>query len=108
MQYRTWLSAKIDQWLKKPGFTNVWRQVQRTDENGNPLFIVAHTAEEIKAGKPAIEFLIESELTEEMKTKGLAVPYIVTEGTFSEGMLQSVLDFTVSTIKMGPAEFLRM
>lgn len=108
MQYKTWLSAKIDQWLQKPGFINVWRQVRQTDENGNPLFIVAHTAEEIKEGKPVIEFLIESELTDEMKTSGRAVPYIIEQGTFTEGMLWSGMDFATAILGYNDQTFLEM
>lgn len=108
MQYKTWLSAKIDQWLKNPGFTNIWQQVHKKDINGNPLYILSHTQEEIESGLPPIEFITESQITPEMLKSGNVVPYIVQEGMYSEGMVQSVVDFTATLISMGPAEFLNM
>ncbi len=108
MQYKTWLSAKIDQWLKNPGFTNIWKQVHKKDINGKYLYILTHTTEEIENGLPPIEFITEDEITEEMVKNGLVLPYIVQEGTFYEGMVQSTINFASVLLSMGPKEFYKM
>lgn len=108
MQYKTWLSAKIDQWIKKPGFTNIWRQVHKQDLDGNYLYILTHSQAEIESGKPPLEFIPESEVTEEMVKAGVVTPYIVEEGTYSEGMIQSTFSFAGALLSMDTEEFLNM
>lgn len=108
MQYKTWLSAKIDQWLKRPGFTNIWQRVHKRDENGNPLYILAHTTDEIASGTPAIEFITEDKITQEMIKEGRISPYIVEEGMFDEGMVQSTVSFAEALLTMNFDEFRNM
>lgn len=108
MQYKTWLSAKIDQWLKQPGFNNIWERVHVKDANGKRIYVLTHTSEEIRDGKPPIEFITEDQITEDMTNRGVVTPYIIEQGTFSEGMIQSTFNFASAILRLDWDEFLDM
>ena len=108
MQYKTWLSSKIDQWLKRPGFANIWRQVHVTNENGKKMYVLTHSAEEIRNGKSPIEFITEDQITQEMINNGKIVPYVIEQGTYTEGMIQSTINFAASILTWNWDEFLNM
>ena len=108
MQYKTWLSAKLNQHLKQPGFVNIWRNLMvRDPESGEPLWLVYTDGADIEAGAPAVRAMKESAVPEEAKRNGTAVPWIIEEGTFQEGTIMSMGKFLADIIHWDMDSFKR-
>ena len=94
MQYKTWLSAKLNQHLKQPGFVNIWRDlIVRDPETGEEIWLVYSTGDEIDAGAPGVRAVIKSKVKDEWIRDGIAVPWVIEEGTFQEGTIMSMGKF---------------
>jgi hypothetical protein len=66
LQYKTWLSAKLNQHLKQPGFVNIWNFSPVLDpESGEPLYLVSATQEELDNKMPPLRAVKKSEVQEE-------------------------------------------
>lgn len=91
MQYKTWLSAKINQWMRAPGFVNIWQRFWNRDENGRRLYFVYATAEDLKNGMDEVRIINEDDPDlDKYLGAGQAAPWIIEEGTYQEGMLQAI------------------
>lgn len=108
LQYKTWIAAQINRWIKQGGHVNTWKRMQVTDSQGRKLYLLSHTAEEIAAGKPTIEFITEDQITPEMAKEDRVVPYIKEVGTYMEGELRSTLAFCDALIHMDGEELKRL
>lgn len=93
LQYKTWIASQINRWIKQGGHVNTWQRMHMTDGNGNKLYILSHTADEIAAGKPSIEFVTEDQIPENAVKEDRVMPYIKIVGTYMEGELRSTLSF---------------
>ena len=89
MQYKTWLAAKINQHLKSPGFENQWQTYIEVDEDGDRLWRIVSTPEEIDNGKEPVQYVKEKDLSAEDIEEGRAEPAFITEGTYTSGMVQA-------------------
>lgn len=108
MQYKTWLSAKLNQHLKQPGFVNIWQLIKvRDPESGEPLWLVYATSEEIVAGEKPVKYVKESEVQEDWVKEGRAVPWMVEEGTFQEGTIMAMGEFLQNILTWDGTEFKR-
>ena len=105
MQYKTWLSAKLNQHIKKPGFTNIWKKLVMRDENGEELWIVASTPEELNNGMPPIRYLPKSQIQDQWIAEDRALPLIIEEGTYQTGTIDSIGQFVVDVIHWDTDEF---
>ncbi len=93
MQYKSFLGAVLNQHLKTKGFENQWIEYIETDENGEEIWEVASTPEEITAGMDAVQFIPKSEVTDQEIQEGRARPLRIKEGTYSVGMLPATWGF---------------
>ncbi len=108
MQYKTWLSAKLNQHIKSPGFVNIWQRHQVTDENGNKLYIVAASEEELNQGYDPIRYVIESDPNlDRYIQEDRALPWIIEEGTFQQGMVQATGAFLADILTWDMESFRR-
>lgn len=99
MQYKTWLSAKLNQWIKAPGFTNRWRQYQKVDENDKKLWLIGANEEELNKGMDPIRYVTEDDPNlDKYIQEDRAAPWIVEEGTWNEGMIQATGEFLNSIL----------
>lgn len=89
MQFKTFMSAKINQHAKSPGFENQWRTYIEKDKDGKEIWMIASTEEEIAKGVPPIQYVTKDEVTEEDINNKNARPVFVTEGTYTKGMIQA-------------------
>lgn len=106
MQYKTWLSAKLNQWIKAPGYINRWRQYQKTDENGKKLWLVGASEEELNKGVDPIRYITEDDPDlDKYISEDRAVPWIVEEGTWNEGMIQATGEFLSNILTWNIDEF---
>lgn len=97
LQFKTFLSAKLEQWILKPGTYDQgnWKEVR--DENGN-LFVRVITFNENDV--PSVEIKLESELKEgEMWT-----PLKDWQGRFMEGIAWTLFDFGKALYKLDHKE----
>jgi hypothetical protein len=62
------------------------------------MYILTHSADEIKNGIPPLEFITEDQITQDMINSGSITPYIVEQGTYTEGMIQSTINFAASIL----------
>lgn len=108
LQYKTWIAAQINRWIKQGGHVNTWQRMQVKDSQGRKLYILSHTSEEIAAGKPSIEFITEDQITPEMAKEDRVVPYIKEVGMYMEGELRSTLAFCDAIIHMDGEELKRL
>lgn len=108
MQYKTWLSAKLNQHLKQPGFVNIWQLIKvRDPESGEPLWLVYATGDELASGKPPVRRVKESDVQEEWMKEGRAIPWLVEEGTFQEGTIMAMGEFLHTILTWDGDEFRR-
>lgn len=108
LQYKTWLSAKLNQHLKQPGFVNIWNFSPVLDpESGEPLYLVSATQEELDNKMPPLRAVKKSEVQEEWIDEGRAVPWMVTEGTFQEGTVYAIGEFLSNVLTWDLDEFKR-
>lgn len=94
MQYKTWMSAKLSQHIQSPGFVNIWQWHFVKDDQGNNLYLVAATQDELNSGDAIFKVMKESDPElEKALEEGRAVPWMMEEGTFQEGMVQATGEF---------------
>lgn len=93
LQFRTFLSAKIEQWVLKPGTYNQGKYAEKFDENGVRLVRIYEFDEK---GIPSVRIDLETNLKEGDKWE----PYIEWQGRFMEGMLYSMASFGKAIYKL--------
>lgn len=98
MQYKTYLTAKLEQWTMHEGIYNIATLEQQFDDNGNPLYVKYYEDED---GTPHKDFLLESEYNnlndEEKTTCRLYYDY---SGMPMQGMLQESWNVYKSLLSM--------
>lgn len=108
MQYKTWLSAKLNQHLKQPGFVNIWNYIPVTDpDSGEPLYLVSASEEELANKMPPLRTVKKSEVKQEWLEEGRAIPWFVVEGTFQEGTVFAIGEFLSTVLTWDIDEFKR-
>jgi hypothetical protein len=98
LQFRTFISAKLEQWILKPGTYNIGKYAEKFDVDGVRIMRVIKYNED---GSPSIEFKREDELTDDDK---YATPFKEWQGRFMEGIAYSMFDFGRALIKMDTQE----
>lgn len=107
MQYKTFVTAKIEQWMNKPGIYNTEHLKQQYDPVTNERLYVKYTyPTPDQKGIPKKDILRESQLTEEDKQSELVESYLRWEGDPMEGMFHSTWS-VLKTLK-DPTEFKRI
>ena len=90
MQYKTWLSAKLNQWLKAPGFTNLMQRHWVKNGQGKRLYLVSASQEELDKGMDILRYVAEDDPDlEKYVSEDRAAAWIIEEGSFQEGMIQA-------------------
>lgn len=98
LQFRTFLSAKLEQWILKPGTYNQGKFVEKFDENGVRYVMIQSTGEN---GLPTTRVDLETNV----KEGETATPYVEWQGRFIEGIAYSMIDFLKAIGKMDYNEF---
>lgn len=94
LQYKTFITAKLEQWTMKPGVYNTEMLKQQYDPvTKEKLYVKVTYANEDKTGIPTRKIIKESDLTQEDKESGLIENYMRWEGQPMEGMWQSTMSF---------------
>lgn len=93
LQFRTFLSAKLEQWILKPGTYNQGQFKQITDENGINLVRIYEFDEN---GMPSFRIDLETNLKEGDKWEY----HTEWQGRFMEGIAYSMFDFGKALMKM--------
>lgn len=101
LQFRTFLSAKLEQWILKPGIYNIGQYKEVFDINGDQIMRVITFDEN---GLPKVQLKKKSELVEGDN----ATPYKEWQGRFMEGIAYSMIDFGQALIKMDKEELNRL
>lgn len=88
MQYRTFVTAKFEQWFARPGVYNGSKHVIRKDpETGEEIWKVVNYPDPEKCtGVPDIQYIPKSQVTQDMIRKGIAQPDMQWEGWQMEGI----------------------
>jgi hypothetical protein len=86
LQFKTFLSAKFEQWVLKPGTYNQGNFAEKIDEQGNKIVRIYGVDEN---NMPTVRYDIESNVTD----GELWEPVMEWKGRFMEGMAYSVFDF---------------
>lgn len=86
LQFRTFLSAKMEQWILKPGTYNQGKYAEKFNEEGVRYVRIFDFDEQ---GIPSVRIDLETNLKEGDAWE----PYIEWEGRFMEGMAYSIIDF---------------
>lgn len=97
MQYKTFLSAKINQHLKHGGWENIWNYHQCVNSDGELMFRRNATEEEIKDGKGDYINLPESKVESDPHADEF-VPIMLESGTYTQGMIQSTGSFILELL----------
>lgn len=97
LQFRTFLSAKLEQWILKPGTYNIGSYREKFDVDGVRIMRVIKFGEN---GMPIVELKREDELSKE----DIATPYKEWQGRFMEGIAYSMWDFGYTLAKMNTQE----
>lgn len=84
LQFRTFISAKLEQWILKPGTYNIGKYVEKEDVDGVKIMRVIHFDEN---GAPVVTLKREDELSPEDK---IVTPFKEWQGRFMEGILYSI------------------
>lgn len=84
LQFRTFLSAKFEQWILKPDTYNQGQYTEKFDENG-VRYVRIFTFDE--KGIPSVRIGLETEL----KPDDVWEPYIEWQGRFMEGIAYSII-----------------
>lgn len=100
MQYKTYVTSKMEQWTMKPGVYNTEHLKQQYDEeSGEELWLITEYPNEDNSGMPSRRIVKKSEV----KDSDLAQPYITWQGDPMEGILQGMWSF-VKAICSGDKE----
>lgn len=90
LQYKTFITAKLEQWTMNPGIYNTEFLKQQYDPiTKDKLYIKYTYPNKDNTGVPTKKIIRESELTEEDKKSELVENYLKWEGQPMEGMFQS-------------------
>ena len=93
LQFRTFLSAKLEQWILKPGHYNIGSYREKFDVDGVRIMRI------IKFNTNGIpEVYLKRE--DEVEKGEIATPYKEWQGRFMEGIAYSLWDFGNSLVKM--------
>lgn len=107
MQYKTFATAKVEQWFNKPGIYNTEHLKQQYDPITKERLYVKYVYPNAdNTGVPQKEIVKESQLTEEDKKSKLVESYIKWEGDPMEGMFHS--SWSVIKTLNDPKEFKKM
>lgn len=91
MQYKTYVTSKMEQWTMKPGVYNTEHLKQQYDqESGEELWVVTEYPEKDNTGIPSRKIVKKSEIKED----DIAEPYVTWQGDPMEGILQGMWAFT--------------
>lgn len=93
LQFRTFLSAKFEQWILKPDTYNQGQYTEKFDENG-VRYVRIFTFDE--KGIPSVRIGLETEL----KPDDVWEPYIEWQGRFMEGIAYSIISFGKTLYKL--------
>ena len=93
LQFKTFLSAKAEQWVLKPGTYNQGNFAEKVDEQDNRVVRI-YTID--ANGNSEIRYDIESNV----KEGEIWEPVVEWKGRFMEGMVYSVLDFAKKLYKL--------
>lgn len=93
LQFRTFLSAKMEQWILKPGTYNQGKYAEKFNEDGIRYVRIYEFDEN---GIPSVRIDLETNVKEGDKWE----PYIEWQGRFMEGMLYSIFDFGKKLYKL--------
>lgn len=95
MQYKTFITAKLEQWTMHPGVYNTEMLKQQYDPvyKNEKLYVKVSYPNADNTGIPVREIVRESQLTEEDKKSGNVEAYLRWEGMPMEGMWQSTMSF---------------
>lgn len=86
LQFRTFLSAKMEQWILKPGTYNQGKYTEKFNENGI-RYVRVYSFDE--KGIPTVRIDLETNVKEGDKWE----PYVEWEGRFMEGIAYSMFSF---------------
>ena len=90
MQYKTYVTAKMEQWTMKPGVYNTEHIKQQYDETtGEELWMITEYPEEDQTGIPSRRVVKKSEV----KEGDIAQPYMTWQGDPMEGITQGMWAF---------------
>ena len=101
LHLRTFLSAKLEQWILKPGTYDQGNFAEKFDENG-VKYVMIHSKGE--NGLPISRIDLETNV----KAGETAEPYYEWQGRFVEGIAYSIVDFGNALRKMDLNEFKAM
>jgi len=105
LQYKTFITAKLEQWVMKPGIYNTELLKQQYDPvTKEKLYIKVDYKDGNNIGIPTRTIIRESQLTEEDKKSGNYEPYMRWEGAPMEGMWQSTMSFAKAIRNMDGQE----
>lgn len=94
MQYKTFITAKLEQWTMQPGIYNTETLKQQYDPlTGDKLYIKTTYPNPDGTGIPSRKIIKERDLTEEDKKSNNLENYMKWEGSPMEGMFQSTMSF---------------
>lgn len=95
MQYKTFITAKLEQWTMHPGVYNTEMLKQQYDpvHKNEKLYVKVTYPNADSTGVPIREIVRESQLTEEDRKSGNVEAYLRWEGMPMEGMWQSSMNF---------------
>lgn len=98
LHFKTFLSAKLETWILKPGTYNQGAYKIQYDSNGNMKMRI-YTIDPV-TGEPKVRIGLESDV----KDGEYAEPYKEWEGRFMEGILWSMLDYVKAISKLDHKE----
>lgn len=93
LQFRTFVSAKMEQWILKPGTYNQGRYAEKFNEDGIRFVRIYEFDEN---GIPSVRIDLETNLKEGDNWE----PYIEWQGRFMEGMAYSIVSFGKKLYKL--------
>lgn len=111
MQFKTYIVAKMEQWMMKPGVYNMGKFKQQFDpKTGEELWQVITYPNEDGTGAPITKIKRKSEVTQEEWDSKAVQPYVTWEGEPMEGIVYSLFAFAKSFrhIISNPEEFKRV
>lgn len=91
MQYRTFVTAKFEQWFNKPGVYNGDQQeIEKDPETGEEIWEIITYPNDDNTGIPTKELVLKSQVPADKIRRGLAQPHIVWKGWRMEGIVYTV------------------
>ena len=102
LQYKTFVTAKLEQWTLEPGVYNTELLKQQYDpvNKDEKLYVKVEYKDGDNLGIPTRTIVRESQLTEEDKKSGNYEPYMRWEGAPMEGMWYGSAEFLKSLAKL--------